>query len=149
MTRRATSTSAGHSGPITQLARKSGFPPGASQEAEMPESADSILQLLASILVSKLGTAGKPAGQPQPMLTVAETAALLGISRMTVIRKADAGELPCLVVIAGPRKKIRRFPRRFVEELMLAKGRSLSIEEFTTIWLRPSSGAIRCHTEPE
>jgi excisionase family DNA binding protein len=83
------------------------------------------------------------------MLTVAETAALLGISRMTVIRKADAGELPCLIVIAGPRKKTRRFPRRFVEDLVQAKGRSLSLAGLAAIWLRLSPDNDGCHREPE
>lgn len=54
---------------------------------------------------------------PKPMLTVAETAGLLGITRMTVIRKADAGELPCVVINQGTRQKLRRFPRAVIEQL--------------------------------
>ena len=48
---------------------------------------------------------------PSPMLTVKQAAALMGMSRTTVIRKADAGELPCVVVSHGARKKMRRVPR--------------------------------------
>ena len=59
------------------------------------------------------------------MLTVAQTAHLLGISRMTVIRKAEAGELPCIVMMGGGRKKLRRFPRHLIEDLASGKAASL------------------------
>jgi hypothetical protein len=36
---------------------------------------------------------------------------------MTAIRKADAGELPCVVMSRGTRPKTRRFPRAAIEEL--------------------------------
>jgi excisionase family DNA binding protein len=76
------------------------------------------------------------------MLTVAQTAALMGISRMTVIRKADAGELPCVVINRGTRQKMRRFPRAAIEQL--AAGRitegQADLKEYTTRWLADIAG---------
>ena len=78
----------------------------------------------------------------QPMLTVAQTAALLGASRTTVIRKADAGELPCVVVSRGHRKKMRRFPQALIEDLALYAGgpSETDLRELATEWL----GSVGC-----
>ncbi len=56
------------------------------------------------------------------MLTVGQAAALMGTSRTTVIRKADAGELPCVIVSRGSRQKMRRFPRALIEDLAARGG---------------------------
>jgi excisionase family DNA binding protein len=71
------------------------------------------------------------------MLTVKQAAALMGMSRMTVIRKADAGELPCVVVSRGTRQKMRRFPRAPIEELAARGGTSAraDLKEYTAQWL--------------
>jgi len=76
------------------------------------------------------------------MLTVAQTAALLGASRTTVIRKADAGELPCVVVSRGHRKKMRRFPQALIEDLALYAGgpSETDLRELATEWL----GSVGC-----
>jgi excisionase family DNA binding protein len=70
------------------------------------------------------------------MLTVSQTAELMGTSRMTVIRKADAGELPCLVVSRGTRQKMRRFPRALIEELAVqgGMGAETDLGAFTARW---------------
>jgi excisionase family DNA binding protein len=76
------------------------------------------------------------------MLTVAQTATLLGISRMTVIRKADAGELPCVVINRGTRQKMRRFPRAAIEQLAaggITNGQA-DLKEYTTRWLADVAG---------
>ncbi len=73
---------------------------------------------------------------PSPMLTVKQTAALMGMSRMTVIRKADAGELPCVVVCRGARQKMRRFPAAAIEELAARGTRGqVDLKEYTAQWL--------------
>ncbi len=89
------------------------------------ESMDSLIQLLSTAIAMRLRTAAAQDDDPAPMLTVAQAAHLLGISRMTVIRKADAGELPCVVVSCGKQKKMRRFPRKFIEDLALGKAHEL------------------------
>jgi excisionase family DNA binding protein len=89
------------------------------------------------------------------MLTVAQTAAILGVSRMTVIRKADSGELPCVVISRGKRKTMRRFPKAFVKELALraAPGRP-ELKDVAADWLssiangddQPEQSAQHCPT---
>lgn len=71
------------------------------------------------------------------MLTVAQTAELLGTSRTTIIRKADAGELPCIVVSRGRKQKMRRFPKALIEELALRAGGAYEtdLRELATQWL--------------
>jgi excisionase family DNA binding protein len=71
------------------------------------------------------------------MLTVAQAAALLGTSRTTIIRMADAGELPCVVMSQGKRKKMRRFPQSLVEGLALRAGGSVQTElrQYSADWL--------------
>ncbi|HUY47174.1 MAG TPA: helix-turn-helix domain-containing protein [Streptosporangiaceae bacterium] len=75
------------------------------------------------------------------MPTVQQTAALLGMSRMTVIRKAEAGELPCVVVSRGTRQKMRRFPRAAIEELAASGGGGAQVEltAYTASWLAASA----------
>jgi predicted DNA-binding transcriptional regulator AlpA len=84
--------------------------------------ADAIVQLLASIIASQIKLPAEPHNEPGSMLTVTQTAALLGVSRMTIIRKANAGDLPCIVVTRGSRNTIRRFPRKFIEDLAAGLG---------------------------
>jgi len=71
------------------------------------------------------------------MLTVAQTATLLGVSRSTVIRKADAGELPCVVISRGTCQKMRRFPRAPIEGLATHGGGTgqMELKDYTAQWL--------------
>jgi excisionase family DNA binding protein len=82
------------------------------------------------------GSATGPAW-PMPMLTVQQTAALLAMSRMTVVRKADAGELPCVILSRGTRQKMRRLPRGAIEELAAVGGGGAQVDltEYTSRWL--------------
>jgi len=102
-----------------------------------PEALEAVVQLLMTLLAPQpTPAAGQDAG-PSPMLTVKQTAALMGMSRMTVIRKADAGELPCVVVSRGTRQKMRRFPRAPIEELAARGGTNAQadLKEYTAQWL--------------
>ena len=68
----------------------------------------------------------------------------MGISRMTVIRKADAGELPCIVINRGTRQKMRRFPRAAIEQLAaggIASGQA-DLKEYTACWLADVAARI-------
>ncbi len=105
-----------------------------------PQVLEAVVRAVAAALAPQPPAAGAaPAGQeagPAPMLTVKQTAALLGLSRMTVIRKADAGELPCVVVCRGRRQKLRRFPKAPVEELAArGAGAQVDLKQFTDRWL--------------
>jgi len=94
------------------------------------DPADAVLQLFATALASRFAFGNTSQDESlQPMLTVAQTAAYLGISRMTVTRLADAGELPCVVISGGKQRKIRRFPRKLIEDLALGKGFNTGAED--------------------
>src|SRR5258707_11284540 len=100
-----------------------------------------VLEAAVRVAMAMLGprtVSTRPQGAcPLPMLTVKQTAALMGMSRMTVIRKADAGELPCVVVSRGARQTMRRFPRAAIEELAARGGGSAQVDlkEYTAQWL--------------
>lgn len=107
-------------------------------ESEVLEAA--VRAVVAALARPSLATVQETA--PGPMLNGAQTAALLGISRMTVIRKADAGELPCVVISRGTRQKMRRFPRAAIEQLAaggIANGQA-DLKEYTTRWLADVAG---------
>lgn len=92
---------------------------------------------VAIILARQPAAARDVAPTPPAMLTVTQTAALLGLSRMTVTRKADAGELPCVVITRGTRQKLRRFPRPLIEDLAAhgGHGTQVNLKDFTARWL--------------
>jgi excisionase family DNA binding protein len=124
--------------------------PSAPASADDHTGTSDTLEIALRVLFAAL--AGRPApsaaqiGGPQPMLTVKQTAALLGMSRMTVIRKADAGELPCIVVSRGTRQKMRRFPRAPIEELAMRGGASVraDLRDYTAQWLASVATRTDC-----
>jgi hypothetical protein len=103
---------------------------------EDSDSVEAVVQLLVALLQSRQPYARQD-HEPQPMLTVAQTAALLGTSRATIIRKADAGELPCVVVSRGTKQKMRRFPQALIEDLACLAGCSseTDLAQFAGQWL--------------
>ncbi len=107
---------------------------------------DVVVQLLAALLQSRDPPDLRRSTGPQPMLTVAQTAALLGTSRTTIIRQADAGELPCVVVSHGYKKKMRRFPKALIEDLALRAGGTSGsdLRDIAAIWLG-SAGSPGCN----
>ena len=113
------------------------LPAGSPSEAGAPDLLEAVVRMAMAVLASRPGSMSAQVAGPSPMLTVNQTAALMGMSRMTVIRKADAGELPCVVVTRGSRRKMRRFPRAAIEELAARGGSSAEVElgEYTAQWL--------------
>ena len=109
------------------------FAPDANRGTASLEPMELLVELVAAVVATRSADRSARSDDPQPMLTVAQTAKALGVSRMTVIRKADSGELPCVVVSRGERKKMRRFPRVLIEEL--ASCGSGGLGELTTRWL--------------
>ena len=109
----------------------------AGAELGTQDALEAVVQVLMALLAPQpTPAAGQDAG-PSPMLTVKQAAALMGMSRMTVIRKADAGELPCVVISRGTRQKMRRFPRAPIEELAARGGTTAraDLKEYTAQWL--------------
>jgi excisionase family DNA binding protein len=109
------------------------FAADADRDITSYEPTELVNQLIAAVLATRSAHRSTRNDGPQPMLTVAQTATALGVSRMTVIRKADSGELPCVVVSRGQRQKLRRFPRLLIEEL--ASRGAGGLGELTTHWL--------------
>jgi len=111
-------------------ARRAVLPPGVLE---------AVTRALADILAAAVappGQATHSAGDT-PLIDVEQTAELLGVSRMTVIRMADAGQLPAIVVRRGKVQKIRRIPRAFVERMIAdaAAGAQVDIDTYTATWL--------------
>lgn len=121
---------------MTRLKPPPSFP-AAHRAAPGPEPIEIVIQLLAAVLESHAQPVARES-QSRPMLTVAQTAALLGTSRSTVIRKADAGELPCVVVSHGARKKMRRFPQALIEVLAFhaGGGAQTDLGQYAAAWLQ-------------
>jgi excisionase family DNA binding protein len=109
----------------------------------MPSVLEAVVRIATAALAARPSDPTPRQAAPSPMLTVNQTAELMGMSRMTVIRKADAGELPCVVISSGARQKMRRFPRAAIEELAALGGSSPQIDlaDYTARWL--ASAAAR------
>ena len=86
----------------------------------------------------------------KPLLDLEETAGLLGVSRMTVARMADEGQLPSVVIRRGRVQKLRRIPRTFVDRIVAdaCAGAEVDLAEHTATWLaehalaRPQAGGL-------
>jgi|GEM_PF-2085196 len=111
----------------------------ASRAVLPPGVLEAFTRALASILAAAEappGRAGGPADET-PLIDVEQTAELLRVSRMTVIRMADAGQLPAIVVRRGKVQKIRRIPRAFVERVIAdaAAGAQVDMDTYAATWL--------------
>jgi excisionase family DNA binding protein len=116
----------------------------ADRDSAPPEVLEvAIRALIAALAAPPAGSTPQDTGPPS-MLTVKQTAALMGMSRMTVIRKADSGELPCVVVSRGTRQKMRRFPRAAIEELAArgSTGGHGDLKDYTAQWLAAAASRI-------
>jgi len=107
-----------------------------------------VTRAVIAVLTWQVGAVRHQAKSPSSMLTVAQAAALMGMSRTTVIRKADAGELPCVVVSRGTRQKMRRFPRAFIEDLAArgGLGAETDLGDYAARWHATANSAITATT---
>jgi hypothetical protein len=68
----------------------------------------------------------------------------LGVSRMTVARMADEGQLPSVVIRRGRVQKTRRIPCAFVERMLAdaCAGAEVDMDHYAAAWLaeRAASG---------
>jgi excisionase family DNA binding protein len=120
------------------------WPANTDGDALTPDVLEAVVRVVMVTLAARPSPAAAQNADPSPMLTVQQTAVLMGMSRMTVIRKADAGELPCVVVSRGGRQKMRRFPRAPIEELAARGGTSphLDLGEYTARWLASTAAQV-------
>ena len=72
-----------------------------------------------------------------PLLSPLQAATLIGVSRQTVDRMVDAGELPSIVLRKGSRQRMVRIPKAFVLTLMkdLNAGSAVTLKDYTARWL--------------
>ncbi len=104
-----------------------------------PGVLEAVTRALADILAAAVAPTGPATGSAvdTPLIDVEQTAELLRVSRMTVIRMADAGQLPAIIVRRGKVQKIRRIPRAFVERMIAdaAAGAQVDIDTYAATWL--------------
>ncbi len=116
--------------PSRPPARRAVLPPGVLE---------AVTRALADILAAAVAPPGQATGSAgdTPLIDAEQTAELLGVSRMTVIRMADEGQLPAIVVRRGKVQKIRRIPRAFVERLIadVAAGAQVDVDTYAAAWL--------------
>ena len=72
-----------------------------------------------------------------PLLSPLQTATLMGVSRQTVDRMVDSGELPSIVLRKGSRQRMVRIPKAFVLTLLkdLNAGSAVTLKDYTARWL--------------
>jgi hypothetical protein len=110
---------------------------------------------------------GKPGGlraEPQALqddrpdlpalLAPQQVGDLWGISRNTVDRMADDGELPAIVLREGSRQRMVRIPKAFVLKVLadLNAGARISLRDYTATWQaesasRPAAAGVPSATE--
>jgi len=77
-----------------------------------------------------------------PLLSPLQVARLIGVSRQTVDRMVDDGELPSVVLRQGGRQRMVRIPARFVIEMLadLNSGTRVSLKEYAARWTASAGG---------
>src|SRR5215831_17315466 len=101
-----------------------------------------VLEAVVRALAGALTTGGTPRASSadpavdKPLLCLEETAGLLVVCRMTVVRMADEGRLPSVVIRRGRVQKIRRIPRAFVDRIDAdaCAGAEVDLEEYGAVW---------------
>src|SRR6516225_7785589 len=105
----------------------------------LPGVLEAVIRAL-TVALTRGGTRSASSADPavdKPLLDLEETAGLLGVSRMTVARMADEGQLPSVVIRRGRVQKIRRIPRAFVDRIVAdaCAGAEVDLEECAAVWL--------------
>lgn len=77
-----------------------------------------------------------------PLLDVDETAELLRVSRSTVTRLVDEGQIPSVTIRKGKTHKLRRIPRAFIERLVADAnaGTQVDMQAHAAAWLTEQAG---------
>lgn len=79
-----------------------------------------------------------------PLLAPQQVADLLGVSRNTVDRMAEDGELPSVVLREGSRQRMIRVPKAFVLQMLrdLNKGARISLKDYAARWSASVVGQV-------
>lgn len=123
--------------------RSKDIPDTARPPARSTDEPSVALEAIARALISLLVPPEPEPRQPEhhahdtPLLDVDETAELLRVSRMTVTRLVDEGQLPSVTIRKGKTHKLRRIPRAFIERLVADAnaGTQVDMEAYAAAWL--------------
>ena len=102
-----------------------------------PELLEAVARALAAALIPAPRRPPPPeteTEEPTDVLTAAQLARRLGVSRETVRRLAIAGTLPHTVVCRGARKTTRRYPRRFADDFAASGLEIADLAAFAAAW---------------
>lgn len=111
--------------------------PGDVPEALLETVIRAVTQALCGQRTPETPAAGDGSRPDLPALLAPQQAAgLLGVSRNTVDRMVEDGELPSLVLREGSRQRMVRIPKSFVLQLLrdLDKGARISLREYAARW---------------
>ena len=125
----------------------------ADRVVPLPGVLEAVIRAL-TVALTRGGTRSASSADPavdKPLLDLEETAGLLGVSRMTVARMADEGQLPSVVIRRGRVQKIRRIARTFVDRIVAdaCAGVEVDSAEYAATWLAehalasPQAGGLR------
>jgi excisionase family DNA binding protein len=123
--------------------------PRAAQDAAVPEDLlEAVVRAVTGVFAVRFREAPGPDvddGRPDlpPLLAPQQAADLLGISRNTVDRMVDDGDLPFVPLRAGARQRMVRIPKAFVLAMLadLNAGRSIpSLREYAARWQASVTG---------
>jgi excisionase family DNA binding protein len=109
-----------------------------------PSVLDAITQALAGALAAMAVATGQAtAADDSQLLNIDQAAELLQVSRMTVIRLVDEGQLPAIVIRRGKVQKIRRIPRAYIQALIAdaTAGRHIELNAATITQRRENAPA--------
>jgi excisionase family DNA binding protein len=99
-----------------------------------PELLEAVARVLAAALIPPPRQPPPETEQAPDLLTAAQFAQRLGVSRETVRRLAITGALPHTVVCRGTRKTTRRYPRRFADEFAASGLDTGDLAAFAAQW---------------
>jgi excisionase family DNA binding protein len=122
----------------------------AAQDATVSEDLlEAVVRAVTGVFVGQFREAPAPAagddGRPDlpPLLAPQQAADLLGVSRNTVERMVDDGDLPSVPLRQGARQRMVRIPKAFVLAMLaeLNAGRSIpSLGDYAARWQASVTG---------
>lgn len=120
--------------------------PPAKRTDESSVALEAIVRALIGLLIPPEPEPRQPAhhAHDTPLLDVDETAELLRVSRSTVTRLVDDGQIPSVTIRKGKTHKLRRIPRAFIERLVTDAnaGAQVDMQAYASAWLAERE---QCH----
>jgi excisionase family DNA binding protein len=101
-----------------------------------------LLQAMLRALLAEVQATRQPSEQDDdradlpPLLSPIQVGKLMGVSRNTVDRMVEDGELPSVVLREGSRQRMVRVPKAFVLQMLrdLNKGARITLKDYAARW---------------